>query len=655
MNIKIIIFLLLLAPLVSAQEEYQNYQSLNINTKIISELILDKGVTYLSSEISFFPRETNFQTIIKKEYSHTAKEKQDSIFYEWNNLEEELIFNLDYDLTNDFNLVKIKNKIPFPIDVPSEYEDYLKSTPLIESKDIRIKQKAEEIIGDEDDLYEVVFKLSDWVNNNIEYSLETLTEELTQSSVWVLENEKGVCDELTVLFIAMLRSQGIPAKFVSGSSYTNVLPGFGNHAWSEVYFPGKGWVAFDVTYGQNGYVDATHIKMKESSTAKEPSVNYRWSPGGKDIDVTPLNITTIITSTGNKLPNYINLNLKILKDQIKSGSHLPIEIELENTQDYYLSTTLYITKAPTEMENNVKHILLKPNEIKKVYWILNVPSGLEDQYLYTSKIEILDFFGDTKETEVEYANKYTYYSIEEAEEKVHQLELENRNPESSVDLFCFPNKLKYYAYENATLICKLSNDEEKAYQFDVCFQDNCENTVINPSEEKEITFNLILQEGNQEHHTTISSEEIIKNSYFDVNVIKIPEIEIENLNHSESIKYKEEGEIKFDLFTESPARNLIIKINKKELFAFDVYEGKENFVLPFNGKYFYKKDTKLLFEYEDDNGRTYSKEYEINITVTNVPFYIAMGYWWLVIVALVIVSLIFRRKFFKLKKPLNKT
>jgi len=653
MRIEVIIILLLLIPLACAQEEYQNYQSININTEITSVLNIDSGIGYLSSELSFFPRETDFQLITKKEYSHGVIEKKESILYEWNNPPEELTFNLNYDIRSAFNLIKIKNKIPFPIEIPDEYEEYTKPTDLINSENVIIKQKAEEIIGDEDDLYEVVYKLSDWIKNNIKYSLETLTEELTQDSVWVLENEKGVCDELTVLFIAMLRSQGIPAKFISGLSYTNIIPGFGNHAWSEVYFPGKGWVAFDVTYGQNGYVDATHIKMKGSSNAKDPSINYKWSPGGKNIDVIPLNISTTILSAENKLPPYIKINLNTLKNQIKSGSYLPLEIELENTKDYYLSTTLYITKAPTQIENNIKHILLKPNEKKKVYWIMNIPNNLDEQYIYTSKIEILDFFGSISESEVEYANKYSYYSLEEAEEKVHQLELENRNPESSLDLFCSPNKLKYYPYENATLICKITNNEQESYHFSLCFEEGCEDVIIHPLEKKEFNFDLYLEVGTKEHHAQLLNSIIIKNSYFDLDVIEIPKIKIENLDHPNEVRYKDSGEIKFDVSTESPAKKLVIRINKKKLFTFDVYEGKENFVLPFDGKYFYKKSAKLSFEYEDDNGRKYSQEQEIKINVTNAPFYIAIGYWWFVIASLIIIFLLIKRKY--LKEPQKPT
>jgi len=651
MKIEVFVLVLFLIPIAYAQEEYQNYETINVNTIITSELTLDSGVNYLSSELSFFPRNTDFQSIINKEYTDKVYERQDYILYEWNNLPEKLTFGLDYGIKSNFNIAPIRNKIPFPIKVPDEYRDYLKSTDLINSDNLIIKQQAQEIIGDEDDLYAVVYKLASWVKDNTNYSLETLTEEVTQNSLWVLQNKKGVCDEITVLFIAMLRSQGIPAKFVSGQSYTNVLSAFGNHAWAEVYFPGKGWVPFDVTYGQYGYVDATHIEMKESVDAKDPSVRYKWSPAGKDIDVKPLNISTSVMTAANKLQNYVNINLNTLKNQVKSGSYLPLEIELENTQNYYLPTILYITKAPAEMQSNIKHVLLKPNEKKKVYWIIQIPDGLDDKYLYTSKIEILDFFGASGETEVEYANKYAYYSLREAEEKIYQLELENRNPESGIDVFCSPDKIKYYPYENATLNCRITNSENEPYSFELCFKNECRDVEINSMEEKDFAFDLPLEVGNNEAYAQLSNSGIVKSSYFDVNVIKTPEFKIDNFNYPQEIEYRDSGEIRFDLSAESPAKNLVIKMNNQQLFSFDVYEGRENLVIPFKGKYFYKKDSGIILEYEDANGKKYSQKQEIDINVTNVPFYVKVGNWWFLVLGILIILILFRRKFFTMKEP----
>ena len=197
------------------------------------------------------------------------------------------------------------------------------------------------------------------------------------------------------------------------------------------------------------------------------------------------------------------------------------------------------------------------------------------------------------------------------------------------------------------MICKVSNSEEKVYQFDLCFLEECENIVVNPSEEREVIFDLILETGNQEFYAQMTDEEIIKSSYFDINVLEIPNMRLENIVYPPQIKYGDSGELTFDLSTDSPAKNLVIKINKKELFTFDTYAGKENFILPFNGKFFYKKDSKLIFEYEDDNGRRYTEEQELNINVTNAPFYIVIGYWWALPVALVLLFFLIKRKFSK--------
>lgn len=74
----------------------------------------------------------------------------------------------------------------------------------------------------ESDYYKVVYELSDWTKTNIDYDLNTITAKAVKKSSWVLENRQGVCDELTNLFISMLRSVGIPARFVTGMVYTNI-------------------------------------------------------------------------------------------------------------------------------------------------------------------------------------------------------------------------------------------------------------------------------------------------------------------------------------------------------------------------------------------------------------------------------------------------
>lgn len=65
-----------------------------------------------------------------------------------------------------------------------------------------------------------------------------------------LEEKRGACRDLTVLFMEICRSVGLASRFVSGyagarqSGVSREL-----HAWAEVYLPGGGWRGFDPSLG----------------------------------------------------------------------------------------------------------------------------------------------------------------------------------------------------------------------------------------------------------------------------------------------------------------------------------------------------------------------------------------------------------------------
>ena len=104
---------------------------------------------------------------------------------------------------------------------------------------------------------------------------------MTEPATWVYDNRQGVCDELTGLFISMLRELGIPARFVSGVSYTN-LPEFakpwGGHGWAEVWFPDVGWVPFDVTRDRGTPPKRDTIRRTIAISNSYGSFTYSPSP-----------------------------------------------------------------------------------------------------------------------------------------------------------------------------------------------------------------------------------------------------------------------------------------------------------------------------------------------------------------------------------------
>lgn len=78
-----------------------------------------------------------------------------------------------------------------------------------------------------------------------------------------LTGKRGVCQDFAHIMIAIARSWGIPARYVSGYLYhrpkTQDRSGpDATHAWVECYLPSLGWVGFDPT--NNILADERHIR-----------------------------------------------------------------------------------------------------------------------------------------------------------------------------------------------------------------------------------------------------------------------------------------------------------------------------------------------------------------------------------------------------------
>jgi len=83
----------------------------------------------------------------------------------------------------------------------------------------------------------------------------------------------GSCRDYAVLLIALCRTLGLAARFVSGYLHEPPPPGMPNplpptmHAWAEVYLPGAGWRGLDATRGifcDDAFVAVAHSAIAES-------------------------------------------------------------------------------------------------------------------------------------------------------------------------------------------------------------------------------------------------------------------------------------------------------------------------------------------------------------------------------------------------------
>lgn len=143
-----------------------------------------------------------------------------------------------------------------PITDP-EVTEWLKPTMFVQSDNPKIVAKAKEIVGDETNALAISEKLCRWVHDNVH---TTFSARLT-NALEVLENLQGDCTEHSILFIALARAAGLPAREVAGLIYVEgERPGFYFHQWATVWV-GK-WIDVDPTFDQP-LADVTHIKLAE--------------------------------------------------------------------------------------------------------------------------------------------------------------------------------------------------------------------------------------------------------------------------------------------------------------------------------------------------------------------------------------------------------
>ncbi len=155
-------------------------------------------------------------------------------------------------------------ELPYP---RMDLAESLAPEPLIQSDDPRIADRARQITARRtqwrQDPKAVARQLTTAVYNMLEKSITFSVPNALQ----VLETLQGDCNEHTVLYVAMARALGLPARTAVGLVYVNGA--FFYHAWPEVWL-GE-WVAVDPTFGQYP-ADASHIRFVIGGLAQQVEI-----------------------------------------------------------------------------------------------------------------------------------------------------------------------------------------------------------------------------------------------------------------------------------------------------------------------------------------------------------------------------------------------
>lgn len=149
-------------------------------------------------------------------------------------------------------------KANYSDDIRNNYLQLPKTVPL------RVKQLAQEITQSSTNNYDKVKAVVKYLHDNGKYKYERIDVPVVQPGhdfvdQFLFDDLRGYCDHFSTSMAVMLRSVGIPARWVKGftsgkaagrDANGNTIMEIRNkdtHSWVEVYFPEVGWVPFEPT------------------------------------------------------------------------------------------------------------------------------------------------------------------------------------------------------------------------------------------------------------------------------------------------------------------------------------------------------------------------------------------------------------------------
>jgi transglutaminase-like putative cysteine protease len=145
--------------------------------------------------------------------------------------------------------------------------DYLQPTPVVEIGRDAVTWARKYLRGDQP-IGAALQEMNEAINREFQYESGSTENSTPLATVWKMR--KGVCQDLAHIGLSILRTAGLPARYVCGYIETNpprapdgrqrrLTGAVATHAWIEVLVPGMQWVAIDPTNRQ--WIDERYVTV----------------------------------------------------------------------------------------------------------------------------------------------------------------------------------------------------------------------------------------------------------------------------------------------------------------------------------------------------------------------------------------------------------
>ena len=165
----------------------------------------------------------------------------------------------------------------------------------------RVTGLAASLVAGSQSRLNAVNAVEDYLRSNETYNLNSPVPKVGDDAVddFLFVSHQGFCEQFATAAVIMLRSQGIPARFVTGYVNGNTSVDAGErvfkdsdaHAWVQVFYPGVGWVNSDPTAGTVLQSTGQSVRQRVGSLMKRL---WHGFPGGRVGAILALAIAVVL-------------------------------------------------------------------------------------------------------------------------------------------------------------------------------------------------------------------------------------------------------------------------------------------------------------------------------------------------------------------------
>jgi hypothetical protein len=198
--------------------------------------------------------------------------------------------------------------------------------------------------------------LTDWVSKNVEYNVAFWGREAPAQDVY--SGREAVCVGYTHLLLALARSIGLDARYVSGYVFSD---DWQEHAWAEFNIGGQ-WVPADPTFREFAFLDARHVAARYSDDQSGAVDRMSARGGGFSFS----SVTHIRITESAPFPEQASAYAAF------DGTEFTVVVT--NQKASYLTPTLTVTFPPYIHREERGILFLAPSERKALSYSLDTSS-----------------------------------------------------------------------------------------------------------------------------------------------------------------------------------------------------------------------------------------------------------------------------------------